>query len=112
MKGEDLVNYIVPIIVLLLYFFLGKKSKQESSPQEPHDLPAPVKVVPPPVKKIVTPPQVFESKKIESLQAQQNRAYEPKILNRPSRGKALLKRHPKLKEAFILQEIFRNPYNN
>ncbi len=117
MKGEDLANYIVPVIILLLYFFLGKKSKpkkaEEPSPQEPYYPPAPVvKVAPRPVKKSVTAPQVFEAKKIEPLQAQHNLAYKPKIMNKPSRGKALLKRHPKLKEAFILQEIFRNPYNS
>lgn len=112
MKGEDLANYIVPVIILLLYFFLGKKSKPTRE-EETYHPPAPVvKIEPRPVKKIVIAPQVFEAKKVESHQVQHNLAYKPKVLDRPSRGKALLKRHPKLKEAFILQEIFRNPYNS
>lgn len=99
---EKLSNFIIPIVMLVLYFILNAKVKKKESESRPE---RPLKKEPTPVRRA----PLHVSRKIIPSQAQPPAIHLKKKNSRPSYASKLVKGRS-LRQAFLMKEILNRPY--
>ncbi len=134
MKLDNLFDYLIPIAIMVLYFFLNarkKKEKPQVQKEEALIQPSPQRKAPPPApvsRRPQTPHLQIENRKIgpavkesrfSAAMTEKRRseaanrkqvAYVPKKKARVSHAGKLLK-GTSLRDAFLLKEILNRPYD-